>query len=431
MQTPEKPPAKMNKAEANRALFAIMLLTLLSVAGIAMPFPILTPLMLDTPDNQLSQFMGIHPNILLAIILATYPLGMFIGSSFIGSLSDIYGRRKVLVLTTLLSALSYAFAAFAIVQESFLLLLTARIITGVCEGNVSVARTMTTDLHPVIDKTRSMSLVYAVMYSGWLIGPLMGGYMMLLGADIAFILAGMLMLVALTVVILFIPETNTASQQDKHKGSYNVLQLAIRSNSLTLLRHSKIRHLFIQYLLIMLGLNAFYEFYPVWLVQSFNFDSVGIGHATAVVTFFMILSSLLVLEKLKNRLTAKNVIILGLSVFGILQFFTLSMDDDFLYPFFAISGAFIALFNVLMPLFYSERFSQGEPGKMFGLTTSTFCLGSFIIALVGGVISVKGAAWTLITGGVLTLMGMLYFIWLFRTDMEESEEDLTPAEQEQ
>lgn len=405
----------MNKTQAYQSLFAIMMLTLLSVVGMAMPYPILTPLLLDG-DNALAQFMGIHPKILLASLLAGYPLGMLIGSSFIGSLSDVYGRRKTLLLTTFGSATGYLLAAFAVYQQNFLLLLFARFATGLCEGNVAVARAMSADLHPIIDKTRAMSFVYSVTYGGWLIGPLVGGYLMVLGADISFAIAAGITVLSALVIVFFVQEAKekpVAAYAENRSGFALLVQHAVRNNSFALLRSSPIKHVFWQYLFIMLGLNAFYEFLPVWLHEDLGQDSIGIGHMTALVTLAMVFTSTLLVEKCKGWLGIKPLIIMGLFVFGVTQSLAIEVTLESVVYYCMISGAAIAFFNVLLPVFLSDNFAHVEQGQLFGLLTSTFCLSNVVIAIFGGLISLLGAALTLVFGGVLIFIGMIYFGFYF------------------
>ena len=108
-----------------------MLVCLLGTAGIALPYPVLSPFFMDPNNtNALIQFLGLPPKILLGIILALYPLGILIGSSFIGALSDIYGRKRVLIISLILAAGGYTLTGYAISQESFLMFAMARIITS-------------------------------------------------------------------------------------------------------------------------------------------------------------------------------------------------------------------------------------------------------------------------------------------------------------
>lgn len=428
----------MTKTAAYQALFAIMTLTILSVVGMAMPYPVLTPLLLDATPSGLNSFAGLPPKLLLASLLAGYPLGMLLGSSFIGSVSDVYGRKPTLMITTLGSAASYGLSAWFIYADSFLGLLIARFVTGLFEGNIAVARAMTADLHPVIDKTRAMSYVYGVTYGGWLLGPLAGGYLMIFGGDMAFLIAaGITMLSAL--VIQFFVRSNNGNEKAANENAtdstdstdsspsisadsprsssthiHRLVRHAVNNNSYTLLKKRSMRQMFMWYLVIMSGLNAFYEFLPVWLFEQLHKDSVGIGHGTALVTLAMITTSLVFIERLKKVFNIKTLIQTGLVAFGIIQCCAPLITESTLVAYALISGASIALFNVLFPVFLSDKYHHYEQGMLFGLLTSTFCLSNVLIAVLGGLISLLSASAALILGGILVLIGATWFYLLYR-----------------
>jgi len=432
----------MTKTAAYQALFAIMTLTILSVVGMAMPYPVLTPLLLDATPSGLNSFAGLPPKLLLASLLAGYPLGMLLGSSFIGSVSDVYGRKPTLMITTLGSAASYGLSAWFIYADSFLGLLIARFVTGLFEGNIAVARAMTADLHPVIDKTRAMSYVYGVTYGGWLLGPLAGGYLMIFGGDMAFLIAAGITLLSALVIQFFVRSNNSnedaanenatnstvrtdsspaisanSSYSSTTSGTTNIRRLvrhAVNNNSYTLLKKRSMRQMFMWYLVIMSGLNAFYEFLPVWLFEQLHKDSVGIGHGTALVTLSMITTSLVFIERLKKVFNIKILIQTGLVAFGIIQCCAPLITESTLVAYALISGASIALFNVLFPVFLSDKYHHYEQGMLFGLLTSTFCLSNVLIAVLGGLISLLSASAALILGGVLVLVGATWFYLLYR-----------------
>ena len=56
-----------------------------------------------------------------------------IGSSFIGAMSDLYGRKPVLVVSLLLAALGYGLTGYAVMIESFPMFALARLLTGICD----------------------------------------------------------------------------------------------------------------------------------------------------------------------------------------------------------------------------------------------------------------------------------------------------------
>src|SRR6056297_1190073 len=103
--------------------FLFILATLLIDAiGIGIVFPIMPDLM---------ERVGAHSTaegaLLGGILLSAYAAAMFLFGPIIGSLSDAYGRRPVLIAALLTLTLDYVIMAMA---ETYWLLLVGRVIAG-------------------------------------------------------------------------------------------------------------------------------------------------------------------------------------------------------------------------------------------------------------------------------------------------------------
>jgi MFS family permease len=393
-------------ASAHSTLYAVMLVCLLGTAGIALPYPVLSPFFLD-PDNSnaLIHFLGLPPKILLGIILALYPLGILVGSSFIGALSDIYGRKRVLIISLVLAAGGYTLTGYAINQQSFLLFALARIITGICEGNIAISRAIALELHPQIDRTRAISLLYATSYAGWLVGPLVGGYLKPLGVANVFLITAAITLLATIAVQLAI-----VGSKDNPAAASSLWREIRHNNSLGLLRLPDIRPLIIYHLLFTLGLNAFYEFYPLWLVESFQFDSIEIGWSTVSITLTMIIASIYAVGPMERRFGALGTVQRFSILLGILFLILPLLGKPAFYLAFVFIGATIAVANGVFPAFMANRFEAYGHGRVQGLLTTNFCAANVIAALVGSVIALFGTGWSLAAGGLLCISAS---VWLY------------------
>ena len=398
-------------ATARSTLYAVMLVSLLGTAGIALPYPVLSPFFLDPANgNALTHYLGLPPKILFGILMALYPLGLILGGSIIGALSDVYGRKRVLTISLVAAAAGYGLTGYAVVIESYPLFALARFLTGCCEGNIAVSRAIALELHPDIERTRAISLLYATSYAGWLVGPLAGGYLMVLGVADVFFIAGVVTLATLVVVNLAIAPQPPAQASNDQQASGSLWQSMRDTNSLGLIRVRALRPLLLYHLLYTLGLNAFYEFYPLWLVERFGFDSVQIGWATVVITAAMIVSSIYAVTYVETRLTPMGTIRVG-SLILALGFMCLPLvSPQTLHAGLGFCGAVIALTNGVFPSYMANRFESHGLGRVQGLLTTNFCIANVIAALLGSVIALAGTGWSLFTGGVLCLLGSLW-LW--------------------
>lgn len=256
----------------------------------------------------------------------------------------------------------------------------------------------------MLDKTRTFSLINATGYAGWLIGPLIGGLLQPLGIDFVFTVALVMTLVSVVSILFLLPTDTIKSEQ-----SLSMLGLIGKQNAFALLKDKAITHLFIIYFLATLGLNAYYAFYPLLLNEVFGFSSQEIGFITVVLTTFMILTSVFFVNQIKNSIGIVQGTQLGLIMLTLGLFTHLFVNASLLWPYYALMGICIALFNSFLPVYLSDTFSHIKQGQLMGLITTTFSLANVVIAIIGSLIAIINTTWAIGFGGSLALISA----WLF------------------
>ncbi|AFV00869.1 MFS transporter [Simiduia agarivorans] len=387
------------------ALAAVMLVSFIGTVGIALPYPILAPYFLDPASSPaLTQYAGIHPKILLGIILALYPLGLLIGGSFIGALSDLYGRKRVLSITLAIAAIAYLGTVWALIEESFMAFALMRLVTGICEGNISIARAIAVDLHPAIDRKRSLSLVFAATYAGWLVGPIAGGYLMPFGVHAAFEAAAITVLVCLLVVWWGLDADTTAPQPGHWLKSLK------ENNSIGLLKDPSIRPLIVFHFIFSLALNTFYEYFPLWLVEAFGYGPQAIAWLSVSLSLTMIITSAFWVGWLSRFGTERQIILACVVILGIATGLLPLSAAWLCLLLFMLMGATIALENGIFPAFMSTHFGHYGQGRIMGLLTTNFCLANVIMAVVGALLALLGGTWVMFCAAGLFLLAGLWLV---------------------
>eukprot|EP00095_Tigriopus_kingsejongensis_P012476 snap_masked-scaffold323_size206388-processed-gene-1.3 protein:Tk12476 transcript:snap_masked-scaffold323_size206388-processed-gene-1.3-mRNA-1 annotation:"major facilitator superfamily domain-containing protein 10" len=100
-----------------------------------------------------------------------FSLLQFLASPILGGLSDLYGRRPLLLLSTAGVAVSYGVWATA---STFSLFVLARVIGGLAKGNVSLATAIVTDESGPRTRGRGMALIGIAFSIGFILGPIIG-----------------------------------------------------------------------------------------------------------------------------------------------------------------------------------------------------------------------------------------------------------------
>ncbi|XP_054264987.1 major facilitator superfamily domain-containing protein 10 [Macrosteles quadrilineatus] len=95
----------------------------------------------------------------------------FVASPLVGGLSDVYGRKPILVLCLLGISMSYLLWA---VSHSFAMFVLARVVGGISKGNVSLSMAIITDSSTSNKRGFGMALVGIAFSVGFIVGPVIG-----------------------------------------------------------------------------------------------------------------------------------------------------------------------------------------------------------------------------------------------------------------
>jgi DHA1 family tetracycline resistance protein-like MFS transporter len=108
----------------------------------------------------------------LAVLGSIYSVMQFFFSPIWGRLSDKVGRRPILLMSLLGSAISYYL--FSQAQELWLLI-ASRALAGIFAANISTAQAYIADITPPEDRAKGMGLIGAAFGIGFTLGPPLGG----------------------------------------------------------------------------------------------------------------------------------------------------------------------------------------------------------------------------------------------------------------
>lgn len=398
-------------------LWVVCLIGLISVAGIALPYPVLAPLFGNSALNDFNHWQQIPPSILLGIALAANPLGMLIGSASLGALSDVYGRRRILALALSLAIVGYLCSALSLWAAWYPAFVLSRFLTGLCEGSVSICRAIAADLHPQIDRSKGISWMNSALYAAWLVGPLVGGATMHLGDAVPFLIAALAMLPCLLLLGWLLPAdavpVSDAATSYSAAPRLSVWQALRQHNSLQLLAVPALQLMALAQLTYTLGLNAFYEFYPLWLVEQHGFTGWDIGLITALLCALMTLVSAIGMARFSQRVQPLRGAVLAVGCYGLMLAVLPLTSGGWVWFWLVLCGIPNAMFSAWFQVYVTARHGELGLGRVMGLLTLLMCLGNVVIALLGGVLAQWGSHWVLWTGAGLILLACAQLSYLF------------------
>ncbi len=181
------------------ALGFIFITVVLDVLGIGLVIPILPKLVESFEGGSIAA--ASHTFGLLA---ALYALMQFLCAPMLGSLSDLFGRRPVILASLFGSGLDYFLLAFAPNLGWFFV---GRIIAGITGANITAATAYIADVSPPEKRAANFGLIGAAFGIGFIAGPALGGLLGNVGLRVPFLVAGGLTMINWMYGWLVLPES--------------------------------------------------------------------------------------------------------------------------------------------------------------------------------------------------------------------------------
>lgn len=401
------------KQSKKPVLLPIFLVVFFGYIGLALPYSIFSPMFLYPERSILPESFSIEMRTtLLGVALALYPLGQFFGFPLIGKLSDYFRRKRVLMISLIITGVGYCLMALAISHRNLPLLLICRFICGCSEGNVVIAQSAAADLTRGHQKVRIFSLITLGISLGFIIGPILGG--MLSSSDIVswfsyatpFWFSVLITAITFFTVVFFFPEKR--ADGIKHdgrrifKGMFNIKKP---------LSVPKLPFLYLLSFLFYLGMLIFLIIVPVYQAQKFGSSSREIANTLVYTAVFVSAIQLILATGFSKKFHPYKwaAVASFLMVFFLIIFTIPSTLNSFyltLPPVCICVGIIMTSINLLI----SNRADEKIQGAVMGFNGSVIVAAETISALLGGSVSGLYAPLPfLIAAGIMLLGSFLMF----------------------
>jgi MFS family permease len=168
----------------------------------------------------------------LTLLFSVFSLFSFISGPFLGALSDRIGRRPVLIVSILSTAIGWFVFASA---HAIWVLFLGRIIDGMAAGNLPIAQSYLVDIaRDDKERTSNLGIIGAVFGIGFIIGPAIGAALSSMSHALPFFFVAGLASLNVIGAFFFLPETHKHLDKEK-KMALNPLRPltnAVRDKSL-------------------------------------------------------------------------------------------------------------------------------------------------------------------------------------------------------
>ena len=193
------------RGASRSALIFILITVLINVIGLGIILPVLPQLIGEVTGAGIAG-AAVYGGWLMFV----YGLMQFLFAPVMGSLSDQYGRRPILLLSLLALGIDYLFMAVA---PTIGLLFAGRLIAGIAGATVTTANAYIADVTPPEKRAQNFGLIGAAFGLGFVAGPVVGGILGEIGTRIPFYAAAGLAFANLLFGFIVLPETLSAENR--------------------------------------------------------------------------------------------------------------------------------------------------------------------------------------------------------------------------
>jgi len=343
---------------------------MIDAMGIGLIIPVMPDLIAQVQSADLSRaaLWG-------GVLATTFAVMQFLFSPLVGSLSDRFGRRPVLLTSLSVMALDYVLMALA---GSIWLLLLGRVIGGISAATGATASAYMADITRPEKRAAAFGMIGAGFGAGFVLGPVAGGFLAEFGTRAPFWAAAVL--AAGNVIFGWIVLRETVNTRSAAPLSWR------RANPLGALRAlgdlPGVSRLLLVYFLYHLAFAVYPSVWSYFGKAQFGWSPAMIGGSLALFGAAMAVVQGGLIRPVLHRFAERGTVLIGfacsITTFGLIATVTWGSAILILTPLAALAGVIPPALQALM----SARVTPERQGALQGLLTSASALAMVVAPLV-------------------------------------------------
>lgn len=390
-------------ANKNKATLGIIFLTIfIDLMGFGILIPIL--------PTFASKELGIS-DFGIGSIVAVFSLMQFIFNPMMGKLSDKIGRRPVILVTQLMTAVSYLIFAFS---NSFLLLFLSRMLAGLGGSNIGVAQAYIADITSKEERAKGMGVIGAAFGLGFVFGPVIGAILSKYGYHIAGLGSAFFTFSAFTFAFFRLPESLKEKKSDE-KFKIKLFDFAFAKQVMT---NPSISFLIILLFLIIFSIANIFGIFALLGYKFYHFTDQQNGMLFGIIGLVGAIVQAGIIRSLSQKLTDKTIVLIGI-FFMIIGLALIPYGGNFAGVAVVISIMAIGsgILQPIIPSMISKYSPENQQGAVLGFSQSISAFARVLGPLWGGFsYDVFGYQFPFITGAFFTLITFIVSFFMLKSD---------------
>lgn len=402
-------------------LLTLVLTVFIDFLGFGIILPIIAPVVLDPSYGVLpAEIPTATRPLILGFLIGTYPLAQFFGAPILGTLSDKYGRKKILLVSIFGTALALTLTGTAIVTKKISLMFLGSLVNGFTGGNVSTAQSAIADMSDMSSKARNFGLIGMAFGLGFVLGPLIGGKLAdrhivswfsyatpyWFAAGLAFLNVGL--------IWALFRETLQHQRSDVSLSFTTGFRNIKRAFS-----NVRIRVMFAVVFLAILGFTCFSQFFQVYLIREFQFTQGEIGELFAFLGIWIAITQGGITRYLSKHFTPHETLKVSIAALSLALMLLLVPTHTrwlfFILPLVAIAQG---VTNPNATAIISNSVSSSEQGEILGINQSLVSIAMALTPVLAGLASTFDVKAPIVLSSAFSGLSWLVYMTLYKKPEE-------------
>lgn len=292
------------------ALAFIFVTILLDVVGFGIIIPVVPAILNEFTGGDLSlasRYGG--------WLLFSFSIVQFFSSPVLGNLSDRFGRRPVLLISLFGFGIDYLFLAFA---PGLGWLFLGRMIAGLTGGSITTATAYIADISTAENRSKNFGILGAAFGLGFIIGPVLGGWLGEIGPRVPFLAAAGLSLLNWLYGYFILPE----SLAIQHRRPFEWKRSNPMNALLRLVSYKQVGKLAFAVFFLHMASHSVQSTWSYFTMGEYSWSSAQVGNSLGVVGLLVAIVQGGLIGRANRMLGVERSVIAGLSlsVLGLLIF---------------------------------------------------------------------------------------------------------------
>jgi MFS transporter, DHA1 family, tetracycline resistance protein len=348
----------------------------------------------------------------MVTLLATgYSAAQFVMAPVLGRLSDRHGRRPVMLISIAGSVVAMLVLGFA---WTLWMVFLARIISGMCNANVSTAHAYVADRVPPAQRARYMGMMGTAVGLGFIVGPSIGGLLSWEGhEELPFLVGAGLSVANWLMAFFWLPESHRPGRTTGPSPAAGRRPSLLRALGQREFWRSQLGVLVAVQFGFFMAFAAMEATFALYTEARFLWTARETGKFFSFVGLFIVLAQGVLVGRAVAAIGERRTLILGTCTLA-LGFVTMALTPVWwLLP---VAGVCIACGNgLIMPSFsalVSHNSTADNQGVNSGLAQSGGSLGRIVGPMIaGGMFELVGPGAPMASSAVMAAMvGLVVFM---------------------